>query len=812
MKSEMEELALKCELLTREITVLSENHASLIRALTMCQGLLAHMTIPSVREDFLAGHFSVLSNSLPMLQSLDRFTEIMLPLSNGAGKSVEDGEATVCFIGRLLSKDPGEPFDRLGLPFPIRQSYGAWREFFFDLMSSTYWQRVRPTLLRQGLNKSVNENSCAQVLLNVSEPAEQENLAVYGSDGAHSSIDPVRISCDRRGDVVSGSSVVGGTTSSFGAMGSGPQPRSGRAAVGVAGGQVSCGSGVFSRASEMAPLSSVAPVYVQSGGGYSAFYPRAPRVSFFSGDSFPSVVGASLSASISGGTLPSSRVSSGCFERPGEAFAPSRGGTDPYLARLSTSRPQWREPVVSFPGGVSPPRQYAQGPIPVKSSRVSAAWTWRPSAANSFGDSYRSPADFTGINQGRSYRRPRSGSVDSAGALSGSEFENPQIREGLGHHTRVARAAEPADLSLLAAIKQLRVKEPVAPRKFNPNSGKSLERFLLSFERYFDAKFEGSEWDKSMKLGTFLEGSVLKAYEGLDGTDLPYSQLKPYLLDWYGNVQSAPSQRSYVEFQKAVYDGDGSLGVYCTRLEQLALKAFPGNSKEREQYLCRKFRSTVPSSVLAKLENALSSFAVLGTRRFSWNQIRSFAEGEDRLANQRHEDQLVSGRLTELPSTVYFTRQHLREPRLCPEENDDSSPSETTTSSSFPVRFAEPESAALTVGARPKSRAASGGVREFRARDRRRSSPPGPQQRRSPPMCAWCGRLGHTEANCWLKVGACMSCGDQDHDTFSCPRSEETKPVLELRCSLCNGEHLGKDCTSVQPGAYLTRSNEGGLN
>ena len=41
---------------------------------------------------------------------------------------------------------------------------------------------------------------------------------------------------------------------------------------------------------------------------------------------------------------------------------------------------------------------------------------------------------------------------------------------------------------------------------------------------------------------------------------------------------------------------------------------------------------------------------------------------------------------------------------------------------------------------------------------------------RSQKNCNWCGRVGHLEANCWIKKGVCRLCGTNSHSSTACSR------------------------------------------
>lgn len=343
-----------------------------------------------------------------------------------------------------------------------------------------------------------------------------------------------------------------------------------------------------------------------------------------------------------------------------------------------------------------------------------------------------------------------------------------------------------SDVSLSDALRQLRLpKEAVSPGKFDIKTGTSLRRFLSSFERYFDCKFDGTDRDKALQLGYFLQGSIRNAYDAMNGSQTKYCKLKPKLLEWHKNERSSVRQKSFAEFQNAKMLPDDSLGIYCLRLEGLALKAFPKSSDERERQLRRKFRNTAPPFVLTKLDNAQSTLSMFGEKKLPWQRIRKLAEAEDRLIRQRREDGLGLPDSHGDPQEVWFSR-----PQVLGRGVSDVATSREY--GSYPGRDCR--------GAKPNARIITGSA--FRGGRGIANSP----SKRTPPVCTWCGRKWHFESDCWLKLGLCLGCGDKNHKAEDCPKRMD-QPGSALRCSVCGGPHLGRDCLGVEVSAKRTTAS-----
>ena len=76
-------------------------------------------------------------------------------------------------------------------------------------------------------------------------------------------------------------------------------------------------------------------------------------------------------------------------------------------------------------------------------------------------------------------------------------------------------------------------KDFVLPVKFGVDDSYSLRRYLHVFERYFFARFNGTQKECSQELGEFLIGDTKEAYDALGGGQIKYRKLKPKLLEWY---------------------------------------------------------------------------------------------------------------------------------------------------------------------------------------------------------------------------------------------------------------------------------------
>jgi hypothetical protein len=313
-------------------------------------------------------------------------------------------------------------------------------------------------------------------------------------------------------------------------------------------------------------------------------------------------------------------------------------------------------------------------------------------------------------------------------------------------------------------------KEVVPPTVFDPANSDSLGKFLKTYERYFDAKYTGSEKEKSRQLGRFLKGSARRAFDAIGGGDVKYNSLKDGLLSWYGSERTSIRQRKQDEFRNATMLPEDTVVIYCLRLEKLAELAYPDSTKDRERNLCRKVREAAPTSFLLQMDNAQSVGNAYGDAKMTWTVVRKLAETHDRQRKLRHHRGGDSRQDDDAEVAMYFGN-------LTPEQAE-----------SVP-RPALPQAG----GTRPKQFNKAQVFRNRQDGSSRggRFSPP--KTKYAPSQeCQFCGRPGHDESNCWIRNSACYTCGERGHWSARCPKRPN-------RCTECGGPHLGKDCPDLVP-------------
>lgn len=296
-------------------------------------------------------------------------------------------------------------------------------------------------------------------------------------------------------------------------------------------------------------------------------------------------------------------------------------------------------------------------------------------------------------------------------------------------------------------------KDVVMPEKFDISGKQSLKRFFEAFERYFKAKYDGTQRECSQELARFIDGEVREAYDALGGSQRKYKDLKPALLQWYQVQSVGRSHRYQAEFKQLTMREGETFKLYCMRLQEVAHRAYPNEAKECVKQLKRKIVNTTPAWFSRCLEKKEEMKIMLNVgKSITWGEIMEIAERQDKkrkkkVLNNFSDDDLL-GRVDKLKCQV----------------------SETASAG------------AADVGLMPNTKT-------YRNSQMSRKKPS------SPVFCDHCLRRGHGEVDCWRKKGACTICGSLQHSFFKCPKySPDFRRTRQPCCFNCQGSHLAKDC------------------
>lgn len=360
----------------------------------------------------------------------------------------------------------------------------------------------------------------------------------------------------------------------------------------------------------------------------------------------------------------------------------------------------------------------------------------------------------------------------SSNGDSSSDSDSSDERRPKGH----GRSRKNKLYSVLKRINSH--KDVVLPGKYGGKESGSLKYFMKEYEKYFSAKYDGSERQQSQQLEQFLEGPIRRAYDAMEGSKLKYRLLKEKLLDWYRGEKTNVRHRSESDFRKARMMSDDSLRIYALRLECIAGKAFPESKKERQRQLRRKFWKTAPQSFSRAMADSERNLSLLGhQQKLSWKDMLKLAEAEDR--HQKKCRSEYSGDSEEVvnEASVWFSRPGSKE--------DTSNVSRVPPINSATVSHSD--------------RAQLKQVRFTESNKGGNSNNPSWEKNSqsrtwSTLICNWCGRRGHVENSCWAKAGSCRICGSTSHSKDNCPAYDPTRSVFSPECSRCGGGHLGRNC------------------
>mgnify|MGYP000150319196 CR=1 FL=1 len=351
------------------------------------------------------------------------------------------------------------------------------------------------------------------------------------------------------------------------------------------------------------------------------------------------------------------------------------------------------------------------------------------------------------------------------------------------------------DSSLLNLLRNFKgPKEIIPPPPFDPKDGGSLKKFLDSFEKYLDSKYDNTDREKATQLVKYLKGSAKTAYDAVGGASMKYSRLKPKLLDWYRaqKVNERDSHRNV--FQKAHMQPGESSYIYCLRLERMVVKAYKGSIKDQERLLKMKIMETGPTNLVKMIEAAQSTLAITSGHKLTWDKVKRLAEEHDkrRVVESKTEDVNNTSDLSAFFNKSLETGTNLETVK----------PKDYTLSKINPDNSASaPTRGGLKRGVTWSQNTPATRVQQAMQRNHgweRRQSSEDQRRARAHKMCQWCGRVGHQQEDCWERQGVCLACGSQFHDTSDCPKRRT--PNGRLNCPICGGHHLGKDCR--QNGRY----------
>lgn len=399
-------------------------------------------------------------------------------------------------------------------------------------------------------------------------------------------------------------------------------------------------------------------------------------------------------------------------------------------------------------------------------------------------DSLDRDSDDTACKKGK----PRRLSHSSTSSSSNSEFCTKQQNKGHRSGTPLARRrSKPRRNSdsedflrggsrntndrFLTALQNLSVRrEVMKPEPFNPEECKSLRKFLRSYERYFQARYDGTPKEMSAHLSGFLLRSAKSAYSALGGQDMKYDRLKNKLLRWYDAQRVDLGEAAHENFHRERMRSTDTCLIYCLRLQQMANCIFKDSKAERDSQLRRKLMKTAPDSFCKQVENAESVLSIVGDGELSWGRLKRLAETHDRKIHEFNrrdpkakEDKLLFFGAIEGEVKSHSRRSRRRRARVS-FANELTSPEQDLTANQGP-RKKDGAHHSQSRSYRGRGAFSRGRNRSFRGWGV--STRGGTLTAQS---CRYCGKTNHTLENCWIRQGFCIGCGGVDHWIRDCQR------------------------------------------
>jgi hypothetical protein len=309
----------------------------------------------------------------------------------------------------------------------------------------------------------------------------------------------------------------------------------------------------------------------------------------------------------------------------------------------------------------------------------------------------------------------------------------------------------------------------VTPPRFELEGSQTLRKYLESFERYFQRKYNGTQLECSIELAKFLDGETLAAYKSCGGTEKRYAIVKERLLEWFKTRHVHGAKRWRNELRMMRMDQGESFKMFGMRVMETAQKAYTHDTKECARKMLDKYSQATPEWFNDKLRQRSDMKEMMGLgKKLNWQDVMNQAEKEDKnVLDKKWKMKIADG--YDIPETgVLITR------------------------GAVPVTSQEYQKE------QPGPRAHSFKWREPLQKltaNKERHVTEQPEKYGSYDHCDWCGKPRHSSQNCWRKMGACLICGGRDHLLRDCPNYGKGFRLFTPKCPECNGAHLGIHCS-----------------
>ena len=173
------------------------------------------------------------------------------------------------------------------------------------------------------------------------------------------------------------------------------------------------------------------------------------------------------------------------------------------------------------------------------------------------------------------------------------------------------------------------------PKVYEIHTTRKWDEFLAQFEKYCLAQYSDDKQYWLQVLEKYLEGEVKTMYLCFQGEGEKYDKLIKKLTRWVkGRVNQI--EIDYIgAFHEAVMKEGETCYMYAGRLEDLAIKAYPGDKKTAHKQLRRKFLKTIPKgSLLEQIRYHDALNQRMTGEKMGWRDIRELTLLESENENQ----------------------------------------------------------------------------------------------------------------------------------------------------------------------------------
>ena len=269
------------------------------------------------------------------------------------------------------------------------------------------------------------------------------------------------------------------------------------------------------------------------------------------------------------------------------------------------------------------------------------------------------------------------------------------------------------------------------------------------YEKYFDKKYGGDNYEKNQVLASFLKDELLQIYEIKGGLRVKYGKMRKYLLAYYQEKKIGTRKYWKAQLEDMAPEVDEGYDMFGLRLLGVAKRAYASRGEAAEE-VRKPYLRRMPAHIKAKIADAELLNAAQG--RGNHLPFKSLMM----IARKSQIEQAAT-------KTVMFAHTVEEDEGTAVERDHDTK-----------TRFFKKQTRASQ-------------------KTRPNTKPWSPTARKSPDrniQCFHCGNKGHKRDECWIRQGRCRICGGQ-HEMEKCPRYDpDYRSKSRSRRDRNNQDHL----------------------